>query len=159
MLSQKTDSTNGQVSDREQAPVIRRGRIRIGLFITLFGFLVFLLGASPATLGVDRSSVFGFVQIATLLVGLAIICIGGYISLTACWNGRPLSIVADIGFRLVSTGYVIAVFTGMADTFGLGSNLFPDIPCFGPWQALGVQIGEGIIAIGFILLIPFGHKR
>ena len=49
---------------------------------------------------------------------------------------------------------VVAVFAGMADVFGLGSQPFPKVPLFGPLQALGVQIGEVIIAIGFLLLIP-----
>jgi len=31
----------------------------------------------------------------------------------------------------------------------------PDVPYFGPWQAGGVLIGESIIAIGFLMLIPY----
>ena len=56
-----------------------RFRIRTGLFITLIGLLVFLVGARPALFNLDRSPVVGFVQIAVFLVGLAIVCIGGYI--------------------------------------------------------------------------------
>jgi hypothetical protein len=29
------------------------------------------------------------------------------------------------------------------------------VPYFGPWQASGVLIGQGIIALGFLLFIPF----
>jgi hypothetical protein len=60
---------------------------------------------------------------------------------------------------MVSTGYVIAVFAGMADIFGVGSQRFPTLPYFGPWQARGVEIGEAVIALGFLLLIPFGRKK
>ncbi len=109
--------------------------------------------------GLDRSPVIGFVQIAVFLVGLAFICIGGYISLMALWKNRQPSIAADIGQRLVATGYVIAVFTGMADVFGVGSHPLPGIPYFGPWQARGVEIGQAVIAIGFLLLIPYGRIR
>jgi len=130
-------------------------RIRAGLFITLLGLFVFIVGAKPGWLGLDRSKVVGFVQIAVFLVGLAMICFGGYVTLLALWRGKQRSIAADIGLRLVSTGYVITVFAGMADVFGLGSQPLPAIPYFGPWQASGVLIGQVFIAIGFLLLIPY----
>lgn len=132
-----------------------RGRARAGLVITLIGFLVFLIGARPSLFGLDRSPVVGFVQIAVFLVGLAIICLGGYISLRSIWRDRELSIPAEIGMRLVATGYVIAVFAGMADIFGMGSHPLPGYPYFGPWQARGVEIGQLIIGIGFVMLLPF----
>jgi hypothetical protein len=131
----------------------------VGLGLTIFGFLVFLLGANPGLFNLDRSPVIGFVQIAVFLVGLAIICIGGYISLAALWDGNePKTIAADIGLRLVSTGYVIAVASGMADVFGIGTQPWPEIPYFGIWQARGVIIGEATIALGFLLLIPFNKR-
>jgi len=102
----------------------------------------------------DRSPIVGFVQIAVFLIGLAMICLGGYTTLNTLWNGKDKTIAADIGYRLVSTGYVIAVASGMADVFGFGSQPFPSIPYFGPWQASGVIIGELIIIVGFFLLIP-----
>jgi hypothetical protein len=132
-----------------------RFRIRSGLFLTLCGLLVFLVGVRPSIFGLDRSPVVGFVQIAVFLVGMAIICLGGYVSLMAFWKNGDRTIPADIGTRMVTTGYVIAVFTGMADVFGFGTQLRPRVPFFGPWQATGVQIGEAVIAIGFLLLIPY----
>jgi len=136
-----------------KSPYSRR-RVRTGLVITLIGFVIFLIGARPAVFGLDRSTVIGFVQIAVYTVGLALICLGGYISLMAVWKGKETSIAAEIGTRLVSTGYVVAVFSSMADIFGLGSHLLPNIPYFGPMQAAGVVIGESVIIIGFLLLIP-----
>lgn len=136
-----------------------RLRVRTGLFLVLFGLLVFLVGVRPAIFGLDRSPVVGFVQIAVFEVGLAIICIGGYVSLIAFWKNGDRTIPAEIGSRLVVTGYVVAVFSGMADVFGLGSHAFPKVPFFGPWQAAGVQIGELIIAIGFLLLIPRRNQK
>jgi hypothetical protein len=130
-------------------------RIRIGLGATIIGFLVYLLGAEPGLFGLDRSPVVGFVQIATFLVGLGIICLGGYISLVALWNGGQKSIASDIGLRLVSTGYVISVACGMADVFGFGSNNFPNIPVFGIYQQIGFILGEVVIGIGLLLLIPY----
>jgi hypothetical protein len=141
------------------APPVRktngRFRIRLGLGVTIVGFIIYLLGAEPGLFLLDRSPVVGFVQIATFLVGLGFICLGGYISLASLWNGGPKTIVSDVGLRLVSTGYVIAVICGMADIFGFGSNNYPTIPIFGIYQQLGVLLGEIVIAIGLLMLVPF----
>ena len=151
-----TTRKNSQMDDTGgfQKPLSRM-RIRAGLFVTLTGFFIFIVGAKPDWLGWDRSPVVGFVQIAVFLVGLAIICLGGYIGLLALWGDGERSIAADIGLRLVSTGYVISVFAGMADVFGMGTHLLPDVPYFGPVQATGVVLGEIVIGIGFLLLIPY----
>ena len=138
------------------------GRVRFGLIFTLIGFLVFLLGARPGLFGLDRSPVIGFVQIAMFLVGLAIIAGGGYFSLMGLWGKRKLSILADIGSRMVATGFVVCVFSGMADIFGLGSHLPTEtVPYFGDWQVFGVEVGQLIIGIGLVMMIPFHriHKK
>jgi hypothetical protein len=158
-MLQMTLSSRQEPSTSPTRPYSRR-RIRWGLSFTLLGLVVFLLGSRPAIFGLDRSPVIGFVQIAVFLVGLGIICIGGYISMMALWKNRSPSIAADIGLRLVATGYVVAVFSGMADIFGFGSHVIPDaIPYFGEWQAAGVMIGQAIIGSGFLLLLPFGTGR
>lgn len=150
---------NGQMKDEINPKGIPFFRIRIGLALTIFGFLLFLLGARPSLFGLDRSPVIGFVQIGMFLIGLAIMCVGGYISMMALWNKEPPSILADIGLRLVATGFVIAVFAGMADVFGFGSHPLPEIPYFGGWQTRGVEIGQAIIAIGFLFMIPYKQKK
>lgn len=133
----------------------RRFRIRLGLGFTLAGFLVFLIGVRPELFNLDRSQPTGFLQISVFLIGLAMLCIGGYTSLNALWNGGQKTIIADVGLRVVSTGYVVAVASGMADVFGFGNHQWPTIPYFGPVQALGVMVGEAMIAVGFLLLIPY----
>ena len=130
-------------------------RIRFSLICVGIGLFIFVTGAKPNWFGWDRSPVVGFVQIAIFLVGMALICIGGYVGLAALWGKEQRSIIADIGLRLIGTGYVIAVFTGMADVFGMGSQPLPDVPYFGPWQAGGVLIGQFMIAVGFLMLIPY----
>ncbi len=129
-------------------------RIQIGLVVAVFGYLLFLLGARPSLFGLDRSRVIGFVQISVFLVGLALITFGSYFTLNAFWPEGKKSIPADIGSRLSSTGYVICVFTAMADIFGLGSHRLPDV-FFGPLQARGMVIGMGAIALGFLLMIRY----
>lgn len=155
-IKQKT-SLSPESTPLEAIP--SRFRIRTGLSITLIGLLVFLVGARPSLFDLDRSPVVGFVQISVFLVGLSAICIGGYICLMAFWQNGDRSIPADIGIRLVTTGYVISVFCGMADVFGFGTQLRPRVPFFGPWQAAGVQVGEAVIAIGFLLLIPYQRTK
>jgi hypothetical protein len=85
---------------------------------------------------------------------LAFIALGGYLTLNALWPEGKKTIAADIGSRLISTGYVISVFTAMADIFGLGSHRLPDV-FFGPLQARGMEIGMATIAVGFLLLIRY----
>jgi hypothetical protein len=129
-------------------------RIRIGLIMAVIGYLLFLLGARPNFFGLDRSPVIGFIQISVFLIGLAAITLGSYITLNALWPNGKKTIPADIGSRLISTGYVICVFTSMADIFGLGSHPLPNV-FFGPLQARGMEIGMATIAVGFLLLIRY----
>ena len=130
-------------------------RIRFSLMTVTLGFFIFVVGAKPNWFAVDRSPVVGFIQIAVFLFGLGLICAGGYVGLSALWGNGQRSIIADIGSRLVGTGYVIAVFTGMADVFGLGTQPLPKVPYFGPWQAAGVLIGQLTIALGFLMIVPY----
>ncbi|MCJ7518216.1 MAG: hypothetical protein MUO42_00900, partial [Anaerolineaceae bacterium] len=135
-----------------------RRRIELGLIIAVGGFLILMVGLRPDLFQLDRSPVLGFIQIAVMLAGLAAICVGGYICLSGLWKGCSPSIAAELGLRIISTGYIIAVFAGLADIFGLGSHPYPEfIPYFGEWQARGVQIAEGFIAIGMLLMLPYSR--
>lgn len=138
---------------------ISRTALKIGLLTTFLGLFVFMMGAKPEWFDMDRSPVVGFVQIAVFLVGLALICVGGYIGLTALWGDSERSIAADIGLRLVSTGYVLSVFTGMADVFGMGTQPLPGVPFFGPLQSVGMEIGQAVIALGFLMTVPYRRKK
>lgn len=132
---------------------------RLGIFICVTGMLVFLLGAAPGWFGLDRSPVVGFVQIAVFIVGLGLLSLGGYFAVDALWRDTPKNIAAEIGTRLVGTGYVIALTSGLADVFGLGTRPLPSVPFFGYWQGAGVLIGEIVIIVGFILFSPYWAQR
>ncbi len=135
-------------------------RINIGVGLTIIGFLVFILGADPGIFSLNRSPVVGFVQTATFSAGLAMICLGGFIGLKACQRADHLQTLAqDIGVRLVATGYLIALVSGMADVFGFGTQAYPALPFFGPMQAAGVIVGEIIIAVGFLLYLPLPSSQ
>jgi hypothetical protein len=142
--------------DPQETP--SRARVRLGLILTLTGFFVFIIGTKPSWFGWDNSPVVGFIQIAVFIIGLGIICLGGYIGLLALWKGTTRTIAADIGMRLVATGYVISVFAGMADVFGMGTQEMGEAPFFGPLQSRGVFIGQIVVAVGFLLMIPFGKQ-
>jgi len=142
------------ITEPNTSPLARE-RARFGLLVTMFGFVIFIIGAKPEWLTLDRSPVVGFVQITVFTLGLGIICLGGYIGLAALWGSEEKSIPADIGLRLVATGYVISVFTGMADIFGMTVQANPEVPFFGPWQAVGVEIGMVVVALGLLLLVPY----
>jgi hypothetical protein len=130
-------------------------RVRFSLICVGIGLFIFVSGAKPNWFGWSTIPEVGFFQIAVLLVGLALICIGGFIGISALWGREQRSILADFGSRLIGTGYVIAVFAGLADIFGMGAQTLPDTPYFGPLQATGVLTGQIVIAIGFLMFIPY----
>ena len=130
-------------------------RVRFSLTCVGLGLLVFVIGAKPNWFGWNRVPAVGFIQIVVFLLGLGLICIGGFVGISALWGKEQRSILADFGSRLIGTGYVIAVFAGMADVFGMGAQTLPDIPYFGPLQASGVLFGQAVIAIGFLMFIPY----
>ena len=143
---------NGNKNNRKSF----KRRLNFSLGLSLGGFLIFLLGANPGLFGLDRNPLIGFVQTATFSTGLALLCLGGFISLKICQRSdRYQSLAQDIGIRLVATGYLVALISGMADVFGFGTQAWPALPFFGPTQAVGVVAGELIIAIGFLLYMPF----
>ncbi len=133
---------------------------RFGIGIALFGFLLFVLGADPGFFGLDRSEAIGFVQVGLFTFGLLLICLGGTMSLNSLWPENWKSILEEIGLRLVWTGFVIAMAAGMADIFGLGTRpLTTSTTFFGFWQARGVLIGQVVIVIGFLMMIPYRKPK
>ncbi len=145
--------------EEQPAPVLYpRRRIKVGLLMTLFGFLAVALGAKPEFFGMDRSPVIGFAQTTCFLVGLGVICLGGYLCLMSFWPHGYTTITADFGTRLVATGWLIAVFSGMADVFGIGSHPMSGLVYFGHLQSLGVEIGEFVIGVGLIMMVMPKHS-
>lgn len=129
---------------------------RLGLTLTSLGLALFLLGAKPGWFGLDRSEAVGFVQVGVFMLGLLLIALGGTFSLESLWPAGWKSIGADIGLRLVWTGFVAAMATGMADVFGLGTRpVTSGTPFFGFWQQRGVLLGQAVMLVGFLLMIPF----
>ena len=129
---------------------------RVGLITTGVGLLLFLLGAVPQYFGLDNSEAIGFVQVGVFTFGLLLINLGGTFALYSLWPQGWRSISADIGLRLAWSGWVMAATAALADILGLGTRpLATSYTFFGPWQGYGVLVGEGVIFIGFLMMIPF----
>jgi hypothetical protein len=132
---------------------------RLGLTLTVLGMFIFTLGAVPGWYGLDNSEAVGFVQVVVFSAGLLMICLGGSYTLGSLWPRHWRSIPADLGLRLTWSGWVFAVVSAMADVLGLGTRpLSVSFTFFGFWQARGVMIGEAVMFIGFVMMIPF-HKE
>ena len=129
---------------------------RLGMILTLIGVLVLVLGAKPEWFNLNRSEVIGYVQIIFIVMGLGIMSFGGYLSIDTLWSGKEKTIIADIGMRLIATGFIFAFITGQADLIGLGTRPIGQfIPFFGIWQERGILIGEFIIIVGFLCFFPW----
>jgi hypothetical protein len=124
----------------------------------LLGLFIFLIGVRPNLIGMDRSPVVGFVQIGVWLTGLAILLIGAYATVRVVRNGLSTSLRADIGIRLIATGYVIAAVASLADFIGVGAQRMPLI-AFGPVQVIGLAIGVFVSLLGVILYWPPRKER
>jgi len=126
--------------------------------LVLIGLLFFLVGAQPDLIGMNRSQTVGFVQIGVWLFGLALILVGAYATVRVVRNGKPTSLLADVGLRLIATGYVVAVTASLADFIGVGAQRMPNIH-FGPVQMIGLITGVVLSLLGVILYWPRSSKK
>jgi hypothetical protein len=135
-----------------------RTRSQLGLTLSFFGFTIVIFGLKPEVFGLSSSLSVGFAQILTFLVGLGVLIWGSTIALSAFWPKGSQSLMADFGLRVIATGYIICVFTGLADAFGFGTNPLPDV-FMGGLQRQGVIIGMGIVLIGLLMMVRFKKFR
>lgn len=140
------------MSDRSLKPQQVRWARR-WMTLVLVGLFIFIIGVDPDLIGMNRSSVVGFVQVYVWLTGLAILLIGAYATVRVVRNHRPMSLRADIGLRLIATGYVVAAAASLADFIGLGAHRLPEV-YFGPIQVLGLASGVMTSLLGVILYWP-----
>lgn len=135
-----------------------RIRTQLGLTLSFFGFTLLIFGLKPEVFGLSSSLSVGFAQILTFLIGLGVLIWGAVIVLGAFWPKGKQSLLADFGLRVIATGYMICVFTGLADAFGFGTNPLPDV-FMGGLQRQGVIIGMGVVLIGFLMMIRYKKNR
>jgi hypothetical protein len=123
------------------------------MIVVLIGLGIFTIGVNPDLMGLDRSPVIGFVQVGVWLTGLGILVLGAYAAVRVVRNSRPNSLRADIGLRLIATGYVVAAAASLADFIGIGSHHLPWI-YFGPIQVMGLAMGGLTSLVGIVLYWP-----
>ncbi len=121
--------------------------------LILIGLLLFIIGVYPDLIGMDRSPVVGFVQIGVWEFGLGLLFLGAYATLRILHRKRPDSLRAEIGERLIATGYVVATAASLADFIGIGSHEIPDL-IFGPLQVIGLIVGILLSVVGVALYWP-----
>jgi hypothetical protein len=119
----------------------------------LIGLLVFVMGVAPDLMGMDRSRVIGFIQMGVWLTGLGLVLLGAFLAVRVVRNGRPMSLRAEIGTRLIATGFVISATSTLADFLSIGSHRLPWV-YFGPLQLGGLVAGVVISLIGVVLYWP-----
>lgn len=136
-------------------PLTRRQirRARRWMTLVLVGLLIFLIGVQPDLIGMNRSKAVGFVQIGVWLSGLALLDLAAYGTVHVVRNGKPTSLRADIGSRLIATGYVTAAVASLADFIGVGAQRMPNVT-FGPVQIIGLIIGVLVSLLGVLLYWP-----
>jgi hypothetical protein len=135
--------------------VRRRSWSRRLVLLDLVGLMLFWLGFNPGSFGLDRSRVIGYVQALVFLIGLGLIVLTSYrAAALQRRNGDALSLIQDIGGRLMATGYVLAAFSSVADLVGLGSEPLPRPPHFGVLQIGGLLLGVLLTLIGLLMMYP-----
>jgi hypothetical protein len=137
------------------APLTRRQVVwaRRWMALVAIGLFVFIVGVNPDLIGMNRSRVIGFVQMGVWLTGLGLLLLGSFLTVRVVRNGRPMSLRAEIGMRLIATGYVVSATASLADFLAIGSHRLPWV-YFGPLQVGGLAGGVIISLLGVLLYWP-----
>ena len=121
--------------------------------LVILGLLVFLVGINPDLIGMNRSRVIGFIQMGVWLSGLGLLLLGAFLTVRVVRNGRPMSLRAEVGTRLIATGYVISAAASLADFLAIGSHHLPWV-YLGPLQVAGLAGGVVVSLLGVLLYWP-----
>ena len=132
--------------------------LRGGLTTLVISLIVLIIGLRPDLFNLDRGLYIGFTQIVVILIGIGLLTVGANSILNAFWACSEKTLLADIGTRTILTGYVICVFTALADAFGFGTNPPPHV-VLGTLQSRGVIIGMIVILIGLLLKVRWSSNR
>lgn len=129
-------------------------QVRFSLTLMFLGLVIFLIGINPALFGLDRGAAIGFFQILAILIGLGLLTWGAVLTMLTFWRNEQKTLLADFGSRVVATGYVICIFTALADAFGFGTNPFPNV-FLGTLQSQGLIIGMVVIGLGLLMMVRY----
>jgi hypothetical protein len=121
--------------------------------LAIVGVVAFMIGIDPDLIGMNITPVVGLAQMSLWLAGLALVLIGGYAAVRTVRNGRPSSLRAEIGTRMIATGFVFSAVASLADYMGIGTQKFPNLS-FGTVQVIGLVFGIAVSLIGLVLYWP-----
>ena len=121
--------------------------------LVVLGLFVFAVGINPDLVGMNRSRVIGFIQMGVWLSGLGLLLLGAFLAVRVVRNGRPMSLRAEIGTRLIATGFVVSAVASLADFLAIGSHRLPWV-YFGPLQVGGLAAGVILSLVGVLLYWP-----
>ena len=126
--------------------------------VVLLGFFMFAIGVDPDLIGMNRSPIIGFVQMGVWMTGLTILLLGATATVRVVRNGKPHSLRADVGVRLIATGYVVAATASYADFLSIGSHQMPQV-YFGEVQVMGLALGVITSLMGVVLYWPAKPRK
>jgi len=135
--------------------VLRDPRMHFDLALAVLGTGAFVLGLRPDWFGLATTPEVGFLQIVFMVTGMGVYTGAAIAAARLLWRGHKWSVVAQIGARLMATGYVAFAVSVMADILGLGSQTWPKTAHFGPVQHYGMLVGEGVMVVGLLLMYPY----
>ena len=135
---------------------------QVGIAMSTLGIMVALMGLFPGLTGVEETPGIGLVQVIMLLVGYAMLLLGGvlYVKVTF-YIGVRSNLAQQLGLRLMLTGLLFAAIAGLADILGFGSHLrttTTDI-FFGGWQAVGTLAMFALSSFGVLLYTVAGDAH
>ena len=129
-------------------------RIQLAFVLAVGGMAGFALGWHPEWLGLATTPEVGFLQIMFMVVGMGVYAGSSIWGMRLLW-GRPWSLLARVGARVMATGYVAFAAAVMADVLGLGSQTWPNSAHFGPIQWWGMLAGEALMVAGLLMMYPY----
>ena len=133
---------------------------QIGIALGMLGAVLTFMGLFPGVTGLEPTSGMGILQLATILVGLALMILGALIYVKFNFYPYcPSNLAQQIAWRLSLTSLLFAALTSMADILGFGSNpriIGESDIFFGPWQAGGLIGGFIAAATGVLIFAVIG---
>jgi hypothetical protein len=135
---------------------------QIGIALGLLGVMLTLMGLFPGVTGIEPTDTIGIIQIVTILVGLALLILGGLIFVKFTFYARKSATLAQqIAIRLALTGIVFATISGLADVMGFGSNLseLGSEILLGPLQAVGLLSSFLLASVGVLMYALNGEPE
>jgi len=122
-----------------------------GIFIIVLGCVTLFMGFFPFAIDLNATPGIGIAQILVMLTGLFLVVVGCYTIVYGMFHqGRPRTLLRDIGTRLGMTGLVVAAAAMLADIMGVGSHLGATA-LFGWLQGVGMLSGFLVAMLGVLI--------